>query len=107
MLIHTRPVPKPRMTRSDKWSKRKCVMDYYSYKDRLLEAGVVIPARCRVVFGIPTKDKRLWGTPHMKRPDVDNLLKGLMDAVKEDGYVHNVHVSKVYSEDGFVMVEEL
>lgn len=33
------PIPKPRMTRSDKWKKRPAVVRYFEYKDKIRAAG--------------------------------------------------------------------
>lgn len=34
------PVPKPRMTKSDAWRKRPCVMRYWAFKDKVRELGI-------------------------------------------------------------------
>ena len=51
------PVSKPRMTRSDRWKKRPCVIKYWDYKTRLQAQldmyGVVIDDVIKVKFGVP------------------------------------------------------
>lgn len=35
------------------------------------------------------------GTPHMMKPDIDNMLKAFMDAImKEDSHVHTIGITK-------------
>lgn len=111
------PCPKPRMTRSDKWKKRPCVMKYRAFADELryqaklndYEPGTSLSLR----FVIPmpkswskTKKKEMLGTPHKQRPDLDNLLKAFKDALlKEDSHVHTyVSISKVWGEMGKIEI---
>ena len=35
ITLNIKPIAKPRMTRSDKWKKRKCVLDYRIFCDEL------------------------------------------------------------------------
>jgi Holliday junction resolvase RusA-like endonuclease len=40
------------------------------------------------------------GKNHQQRPDIDNLLKGLMDALlEEDSHIHTVYSKKVWSDE--------
>lgn len=99
------PVPKPRMTRRDKWRKRPCVMRYRAFKDKCRAHRVELPQPCHVVFWMPMPDswpesKReiMNGARHTQRPDVDNLGKGLLDAVlQEDSHIWNVRFEKRWS----------
>ena len=119
MVFNTRPVPKPRMTRRDKWLQRPTVMRYRSFKDDInLQANVAgycLPNEFKVTFGMPfprsfgkVKRDKLVGTPHTQKPDVDNLLKALMDSLKDqDQDVWHVEARKVWAYgDGFVLVED-
>ena len=36
-------------------------------------------------IGIPVKDERLWGRLHSGRPDSDNVLKAVKDAIVDCG----------------------
>lgn len=39
--------------------------------------------------------------PHQKRPDLDNYIKGLLDALcKEDNYIWNITAEKRYTQQG-------
>ena len=43
------------------------------------------------------------GKPHQSRPDVDNLMKGLMDCLfQEDAHIHTIYAKKVWSEIGYM-----
>ena len=111
------PVAKPRMTRRDTWKKRNCVTEYRAYCDILRkmvrENDLKIDwDNLSLVFGIPVprswaKDKKykMEGTPCLNKPDIDNLIKGFMDALlKEDSNVHYVSASKVWAQKGYVRV---
>jgi len=100
------PVPKPRMTQRDKWKKRPVVERYRAFKDLCRDENVSIPesgAHIRFYLKMPkswSKKKKLAmeGHPHQQRPDIDNLLKGLLDAVyHEDSVVYNISASKYWS----------
>ena len=105
MRYDIEPVAKPRMTRRDKWAKRPCVLRYNAFKDKCRWQRVKVPASCRVIFHMPmpagwSRDARAAyeGQPHQQKPDLDNLLKGLMDAVlKEDSHVFDVRAEKRWS----------
>ena len=101
-------MPKPRMTRADKWKKRKVVLRYWEFKDKVREAGIELSGEFSVGFNVPmpkswTKKKRreMFGMPHLQRPDLDNYLKALMDAVfEEDSHVYKVSMCKHWAETG-------
>jgi Holliday junction resolvase RusA-like endonuclease len=105
-LLDVIPMGKPRMTQSDKWKtnphhkdpkkrQRQAVTDYYHYKDHVLqsckELGYEMGGHIDILFLIPMpqswskKKKSLMDRmPHKQTPDVDNLVKALMDTLKKD-----------------------
>lgn len=108
------PVPKPRMTRADRWKKRDCVQRYWAYKDRLrsLITGEDLPAAYHVVFIMPmpaswSRKKRaamLW-QPHQAKPDRDNLEKAFLDALfDDDAAIWDGRTSKVWGDVGSIVV---
>lgn len=89
------PMGKVRMTQSDKWKKgpkmRPVVRRYWAYHDRLRELGVTVENGDEVHFHIQmpkswSKSKKALhdGTPCLSKPDTDNLVGGLVDAVHEN-----------------------
>ena len=47
----------------------------------------------------------MLGKPHTKKPDIDNLIKALLDAVfSDDAHVHTVHAEKVWGDKGEIRV---
>jgi len=108
------PVAKPRMTQRDKWKKRPCVQRYFAYRDEIKLKKVKLPADrpAMVVFHIPmparlsAADKILLaGTPHTKRPDIDNYLKGLLDAIfDEDSGIWAIFPVKYWAYQGGVEI---
>ena len=108
------PVAKPRMTRADKWKKRKIVEDYRAYKDEL---KLSVPFRIRPVemelqFNIKMseswtrkKKEQLRGKPHQIKPDIDNLIKGFLDALYEkDEAVWKIKAEKLWSDEGSITI---
>jgi hypothetical protein len=82
------PVSKPRQTRSDVWKKRPAVLRYRAFADECRAAGIELRDGDTIIFGLPMpkswsglKRHTMSGAPHKQKPDLDNLLKALMDAV--------------------------
>lgn len=102
MIYNIAPTPKPRMTRSDKWNKRPCVIAYRSFKDSCRMLGIKLPVDSKVIFHIAVpkswsqnKKAAHIGLPHLQRPDCDNLVKGLWDALfTEDGHMWRINAEK-------------
>ena len=89
------PVPKPRMTRSDKWKKRPIVMSYRAFKDSFrlicnqLQYKMEMPYEAIYFIPMPDswsekKKKKYLGMPHEVRPDVDNIDKAVFDSLGVD-----------------------
>ncbi len=105
MIYNIIPCPKPRMTQRDRWAKRPPVLRYWAFKDACKAAGVTLPDAFKVVFYLPmpaswSKKKRaaMEGKPHQAKPDVDNLVKALQDAVlDEDSGVWSIWAQKKWA----------
>ena len=112
--FYINPLPKPRMTRADRWKKRPCVLKYWDYKvdlqNKLKTCDIEIIDVIKVVFCVPMpkswskkKMAEMDGKPHQQRPDVDNLMKGLMDSLfQEDSHVHTIHAKKIWGYKGYM-----
>lgn len=118
MRLDIIPIPKPRMTQSDRWKKRPAVVRYFAYADNLrllLPKGYCLPDAVQLEFGIPmpkswSKKKRqmMDNEPHQQRPDTDNLTKAIKDILcDDDGYVWREYAEKRWSVNGYVRIEEL
>ena len=115
MIYDITPVAKPRMVKSDKWKKRPAVQRYWAFKQECQLKHLTFPLRGSLIrFGMPMpkswseKLKNLMcGKPHETKPDLDNLLKGLGDAVypQNDSSISRITVEKVWAYDGFIEVK--
>jgi Holliday junction resolvase RusA-like endonuclease len=104
------PIPKPRMTRRDKWACRPAAVKYFEFCNQVKAAGVELPEHGAVItFYIPMppswskkKRKAMNMTPHQQTPDLDNLLKALSDAVHDEDcrIWHYGEVMKLWAEAG-------
>jgi Holliday junction resolvase RusA-like endonuclease len=112
-IHHLTPVPKPRMTRRDRWAKRPCVLRYFAFRDKVKELGIEIPeGGGHVLFYMPMpkswsnkKKCKMDTMAHQQKPDIDNLIKGLLDAVyKEDSVVHDIRATKRWAKVGGIGV---
>lgn len=105
------------MTQSDKWKMRPNVMRYRAYCDELryLAGMWKVPAGgMTIVFRLPMP--RNWrkrekearrGQPHQQKPDIDNLLKGFLDALcEDDSYVYDARAMKCWDDVGAIEVYE-
>lgn len=95
MRWEVEPMGKVRMTQSDKWKvgekARPCVKRYRAYHDALRALGVTVEPGDGIHFHIQmppswSKKKRALhdGTPHRQKPDIDNLIGGLLDGVLDE-----------------------
>ena len=110
------PVPKPRMTKSDRWKKRPCVVKYWDFKEELLylfrEQDINIDKELYIEFHLPMakswskKKKEKMNTDfHNQKPDIDNLIKAVLDALmSEDWQVHTVYARKFWAEEGSIVI---
>jgi Holliday junction resolvase RusA-like endonuclease len=108
------PTAKVRQTQSDRWKKRPCVMRYREFADRLRELGCQLKDNDAVCFYIEMpaswskyKKSQMEGKQHRQRPDLDNLVGGLMDAIMPDSDSHismlsSIRPYAVASPDGFL-----
>lgn len=109
IVFNVDPIGKPRMTQKDKWAKRAAVERYWAYKDHLKvvanAVGFEMPM-CNfwMVCYIPVtpswskkKKEKHIGTPHLLKPDFDNILKGVLDALcKNDSHIWDGRVTKIW-----------
>lgn len=128
MRVYLTPVAKPRQTRADRWQQRPAVMKYRDFADALrLLYPQPLPAQLKLTFLIPMP--RSWSAkkryimsfePHQQAPDIDNLVKAVLDAlcVKDsdiykpnDSYIWDVRAKKIWAGDsdtvGGIEIEEL
>lgn len=113
-ILNITPVPKPRMTQRDKWANRPCVARYHDFKDLIRASQITIPSSgCIVTFILPmpkswSKKKReaVNGAPHKAKPDIDNLLKALLDSVfNDDAHIYDIRAIKKWGENGQIVIE--
>jgi Holliday junction resolvase RusA-like endonuclease len=116
MLIKIKPVPKPRMTRSDRWKQRPIVLAYWAFGDELrLKYTKPLPERLRLIFYIEmpkswSKKKReeMFLQPHKQRPDTDNLTKAVKDVLcEDDSSIWDEHSTKLWAETNAIEIGEL
>ena len=108
------PLGKPRMTQRDRWAKRPAVMRYRAFCDLVRANHVDIrPAGNDITFVLPmpkswSKKKKasMEGRPHQQTPDIDNILKALLDAVHEDdAHIWQISARKIWGVTGKITVE--
>ena len=107
------------MTQRDKWKKRKCVIDYYAWRDaagycvpkNLPPANEVFDVVIHATFPMPkswSRQKReaMDGGRHRQKPDVDNITKAILDLLwaKDEG-IADVRTRKRWGVAGGTRVE--
>lgn len=104
------PIPKPRQTRSDKWKQRDCVLRYREFADRVrhyISLNDLFVAGVEAVFYLPLPDswskkkkEAMTNQPHRQKPDIDNLIKAVLDALlPEDSMIWYIRNSKKFWSD--------
>lgn len=116
--IHPMPAPRPRVTKWGTYNPPK----YTAYKKAIsLLASKEVKERLRgavkmeIVFQFKkpkswTKKKKAAAYWHTQKPDNDNLLKGIKDALngiayKDDAQVCDVTALKIWGERDMIMIE--
>lgn len=120
IVFNITPVPYYRATRKSLWDNR--AKKYLAYKRAIqwtMKLEKFIPGDqlyLKFYFPIPkswSKMKRgeAFYEPHQQKPDIDNFIKGLLDAMFEnhggDHKVHEIHATKKWSEEGYIEVTNL
>ena len=114
------PVAKPRQTRSDIWKDppRPAVSKYRDFADTLrllaLKNGYSALDTLDVLFVIPfpksygkKKMEALNGRPHQVKPDVDNLVKAVLDIfLKNDSSVWKINAEKRWGYEGKIIITQ-
>lgn len=116
------PVPKPRQTKQDKWLNppRPAVAKYRQFEDNiqaLAAANQFTLPLCDAHFTFEIPMPPSWsakrkakqkGTPHQHKPDLDNLLKAVFDALsKQDCLIwHIAGAEKRWAEKGSITITE-
>jgi Holliday junction resolvase RusA-like endonuclease len=119
MILDIDPCAKPRMTRSDKWKKRPAVLKYRAFCDLLnwtlhvnhLDDLDLNSKHIIFIISMPkswSKKKKasMASEPHTQKPDLDNLLKALFDAIYgDDSHIHTIHASKMWGWHGAIHID--
>jgi len=109
------PRAKPRMTRKDVYNPKPIVLTYWAYKKHAQLIRIKVPEHgAHVVFKLrmpkswSKKKKRAFeGQPHQQTPDIDNLTKGLLDAVfDDDSKVWDIRATKLWAYEGAIEITE-
>ncbi len=110
------PMGKPRMVRSDAWKHRPCITQYWAFKDKLVllakKIKFTLPDKFKVEFLIKmpdswskSKKRDMLDKPHQQKPDIDNLVKAVMDCLKKnDATVYYIEASKVWWSEGKIII---
>lgn len=118
IVIKINPIGKPRMTQRDKWSKRSAVLKYWAYKDFLIfeakRQGYELNNALQAEYFIEMpnswskkKKSEMYLKPHQNKPDIDNIDKGVMDALlKDDSAVYKSHTSKYWAYEGAIILHK-
>lgn len=110
--IKIAPMGAVRMTQRGKWVKPNAKR-YLEYKQIIsLEANkhfdepMLGPIKVEMIFGVKPPQKMPKGRKHpVVKPDLDNMIKGLMDALNkiawnDDAQVIGIEARKMYAEEG-------
>lgn len=96
------------MVRSDAWRKRPRVTQYWAFKDELVlqaaQNGFKISDAYEIEF-IFESEEHLWGKPHKKKPDLDNLVKAVQDCLwKSDQSIYATISTKTFGKSNQIKI---
>ena len=117
VLIPITPVGKPRMTKRDKWMVRPCVKKYRNYSDVLKLHAIDFQKSSSLFirFEMPMpnswskkKKMKMHQKPHQQKPDIDNLVKAVLDSLfHDDSHVFYINAFKTWSHEGSVFLSNV
>jgi len=130
LRINVVPMGAVRMSKSDTWKtdpnhpnvlkrQRDVVRRYFEYKNCVTkecnENNYMLGETLNVVFYLPMpkswseKKKRAHQfAPHKSKPDLDNLVKAVMDALKkQDSDVYQLTAEKRYDYNGYIVIKNI
>lgn len=110
-LIRIEPFAAPRQTRRDKWNPSLAVQRYRAFKDELRSKILVMPMQPRLEFTLTMpaswsekKRREMDGKPHEQKPDIDNLVKAVFDAMfSDDSHIWGVAAYKFWGRSGSIL----
>ena len=114
-VINVKPIGKPRMTRRDQWFKRPAVERYWEMKAILKnEVGPIQAQRLKLWYLIQLpkswskkRKEAALGKPHLSKPDLDNFVKGTLDALyEEDSVVYEIQAIKLWWLHSIIIIQE-
>jgi len=128
-LLSVIPMGAVRMTQSDRWKtdpnhsdprrrQRPAVTRYFEFRDALRsecsKVGFELKDTLEAVYCVPMPDSwsekkkaRMNGMPHKSKPDIDNITKAFMDALrKEDHEVWKINAQKRHAYKGAIIIFE-
>lgn len=115
------PSPRPRFRKAGKFVQTYMPASYMKHKEyiqkQMPKLLIKDPVKLEIYFFIPmakswTKKKRtlLLNKPHHIKPDIDNLLKTVMDAANnhiwnDDGQVYEIVTKKIFSQEAKIIIK--
>lgn len=104
------PVPAPRQVRSDKWKPCPMVLRYRAFRDEVRLKGVKVESGDEIIFLMPMpkswskkKKAEMEHEPHQQKPDLDNLVKAVLDSVYEDdAHIWQLTATKIWAYEGAI-----
>ena len=110
-------VAKPRMTRADKWKQRPVVLEYWKFADQMRRLAdkqnmPKLPQILELEFCIAMpeswsekKKKQYEDQLHTTKPDIDNLIKSVLDIFCEnDSYISSIKATKYYTRTNIIRI---
>ena len=113
--LNVSPFPKPSMSKGTRYLLSERDRKYMDWRNdvHLRYPDCVLTPGCTVVFFISfpksyskKKRKNLLYQPHLIRPDRDNLIKALQDALHpgKDSHIYDVRSIKVWSDTPLIAI---
>jgi Holliday junction resolvase RusA-like endonuclease len=119
LVIEIEPMGAPRVTRNSRWGNKKVegAIERYDVLKAKIKGdcallGYKLSGKLTVRFELTMpkswskKDRDLHrGRPHQSKPDLDNMIKAVMDAFgADDSHVHTITASKIWAEKGRIVI---
>jgi len=118
LVIEIEPMGAPRTTRNSRFNptKSNAIDRYVATTTKIREdcallgykLGAVLNVRFEISMPKSWSDKKRAqhaGRPHQSKPDLDNMIKLVMDAFKgDDSHVHTITARKIWATTGRIVI---
>ena len=111
LILDIEPIGKPRMTQRDKWHSRPATTKFWNFKRNIqiqAKKQKFTLSDCIEIYCFiqkPKSERKKGIFAHRKKPDIDNIVKAILDSLKDyDQTIYIITVVKLYADFNKIVI---